>query len=288
MLVDQNENEINTNKRQLIISNPGQERIEPVDPTLILPGDNNIVLLSQTLGLRNNIESGKADKKRLTIELFNEIARSENISEEEKEKYNIVAKQINQNYLYVYGDISGNNANLEQNIAYIEENLEKPILINIPEVISYDVELTKLGKRCKGLKERHAIIKRGQLFSSEKPIDKLKETDYKKFKDKTEFLKGAELYIEELNEQVKSQGEWVYKEKPYRIRIDYVLKIEDNKPKKSSICLYFGDENKLKEVYVTLFGICLSDEKKQKIVMGSHYCNSGGLPSNYFLIFSPR
>ena len=284
MLVDQNENEINTNKRQLIISNPGQERIEPVDPTLILPGDNNIVLLSQTLGLRNNIESGKADKKRLAIELFNEIARSENISEEEKEKYNILAQQINQNYLYAYGDISGNNANLEQNIAYIEENLEKPILINIPEVISYDVELTKLGKRCKGLKERHAIIKRGQLFSSEKPIDKLKETDYKKFKDKTEFLKGAELYIEELNEQVKSQGEWVYKEKPYRIRIDYVLKIEDNKPKKSSICLYFDDENKLKEVYVTLFGICLSDEKKQIITKNIGDCQKNFMGNRNYTI----
>ena len=47
MLVDQNENEINTNKRQLNISNPGQERIEPVEPTLILPGDNKTKIINQ-------------------------------------------------------------------------------------------------------------------------------------------------------------------------------------------------------------------------------------------------
>ena len=240
--------------------------IEPVDPSLHLPGIpyNNDGI--EQLNLNNNlIDTSFKIKNRLIVELFKEIMNDPNYSEEEKEKYNNIFQQINQKkYYYCYNNLYDPiipNSVIFQDYEKIQA---EPQVIVIPESINYDVELTKIGEKCSGLKKRYAIIKRGELKTSTKSIKELKEKDIAKIKDKTQYLRGADIYIERYNEQEKPQGEWTYKNKPMRIRIDYFSK-PDNKKERKSICLYFDDENKMKEVFIILFGISLSDEKKMTI-----------------------
>ena len=249
-----------------------------IDPSIHLPEESyNRDIDTRNLRLKENIENPNINnieipiinknenpliKKQLMSEIFQEIIRSPDTSEEEKEKYHNLLQLINQRkYFNCYNDIHKSNLN-ERILEEFEETMEKPIVLNIPETIDYDVELTKNGEKCKGLKKRFAVIKKGELATSTKPINEIHEKDKKKLKDKTKFLKGSDIYMETYNELVKPQGEWYNKKKPYRIRIDYSLNPEEVNSKRSSICLYFEDENKMKEVFIVLFGICLSEEKK--------------------------
>ena len=155
-------------------------KIEPVDPNLDLPSQplntNEI-----NLRLRENINNSNI-KKQLSLELLKEIIESKNISEEEKENYkNIRDKIIQKEYYYCYDDY---NLNIPQIIEENEQIIEKPILINLPDHLDYDVELYKIGKKCKGIKKRYGIIKQGGFYSSKKTIDKIvDEKDRKKLKD---------------------------------------------------------------------------------------------------------
>ena len=152
--------------------------IEPVDPNLNLPSQplnvddiNNI-----KLSLRENIDNSNI-KKQLSLELLKQIIENPNHSEEEKEKYNNIRETIIQKkYFYIYDNI---NLNIPQIIEENEQIIESPILLDIPNSLDYDVELYKIGKKCKGSKKRHAIIKRGGFFSSNKSINNIDEKEKK-------------------------------------------------------------------------------------------------------------
>mgnify|MGYP006873000002 CR=1 FL=1 len=144
-----------------------------------------------------------------------------------------------------------------------ENIIEKPIVLILPEELNYDVELYKIGKTCKGLKKRYAIIKRGGFYSSKKPLAQI---DRNKLKDKTQYLDGALLMTETKNSVGKADGEWSNKNKNFRIRINYSIVPGNNSLKNMrSFFLYFENEKKMKEVEIMLFGIILRDSTKKKI-----------------------
>ena len=214
--------------------------IEPVDPNLHLPGDikqsnNNIKISNQSKLESFNI------RQRLSIEILNEILRNPTSTKEEKENINYLIQKIEQkNYYYCYGDLNGPHSDI---IRFFEQNdkiIEKPILIKLPDMLNYDVELYKIGKTCKGLKKRNAIIKRGGFFSSEIPLKDINDNNKSKLKDKTQYLPGSNVYIETKNDLNRNQGEWSNKNKNYRIRIDYSFGPTDNRSKhfRSSFFLY--------------------------------------------------
>ena len=149
-----------------------EQRIEPVDPTLHLPiqqeiridpGYPNLDLLAPQEKI--NIQNINVLKTRLSLELLNEIIENPTISEQEKNRYRNIRDQISNHNspYYVYDDI---NLNMHQIINENQEIMNKPSLIIIPENINYDVELYKIGQKCSGSKKRFAIIKRAGFFSS--------------------------------------------------------------------------------------------------------------------------
>ena len=235
--------------------------VDIIDPNLNLPNPANNIFV-QPLNLRDNIY-GASKIKKLSLEFLREIEHS-NISDEEKEKFNILKDKVEKGkYFYIYDDLNGNN-NL--NIStFFEENeyiMENPIIVNLPEEINYDVEFIKLGRKCKGVKNRYAIIKRGKLASSKNPRIK---AEIKKLKDKTNYLQNSEVKREIFDPHQELQGEWHAKSKPYRIRINYIIDPNDIKKKRSSFYLYFNNKKEETEVYYMIFGLSLKTEKKMEI-----------------------
>ena len=179
--------------------------IEPVDPNLELPGDikqsNNNKIIS-----KSKLESFNI-KKRLSIEIINEILRNPTITTEEREKLNSLIEKIEEkNYFYCYGDLNGPHSDIIRFFEQSEKIIEKPILIELPDMLNYDVELYKIGKTCSGLKKRNAIIKRGGFFSSKKPLKDLNDNNKITLKDKTQYLCGSNVYIETKNDLNRNQG----------------------------------------------------------------------------------
>ena len=71
------------------------------------------------------------NKKKFGIELINEIINSENVPEEDKEKYREIQKKIQSHYYYSFEEIHGSNFHM---IKYFEENemiMENKILLNL-------------------------------------------------------------------------------------------------------------------------------------------------------------
>ena len=238
-----------------MIKNPELEKeirtsmnVNEVDPNIHLPKES--YNFNQQLNLRENYNVSSI-KKKLSIELFKELENSP-ISDEEKEKYKNLKEKIEQgNYYYCYDDINGiNNLNFTNILKENGQIVENPIIINLPDEINYDVDLIKIGKKCKGVKKRFAIIKRGGFFSSKKPKSEAKPN---KLKDKTKYLQNCEIIREEYPPQ-KSEGEWHVKSKHYRIRINYIIDPEDKKQESSSFYLYFENEKEMTEVYYIIFG----------------------------------
>ena len=237
--------------------------IEPVDPNLNLPEDIEQSQNQIQNSINTNIVSSDI-KKRLSIEILNEILRNPNNSKEENEKlFYLIQKIKNQKYYHCYGDLNGENSEIIRFFEQSETIIEKPLLLKLPNMLDYDVELYKIGKTCSGLKHRYAIIKRGGFFSSKKPLNQIDATNKTTLKDKTQYLSGSQVSIEEKDDPNRSKSEWKNKKKNYRIRIDYPLK---EKNKYSSFYLYFDDENKMREVELMLFGFRLSEIDKKKLL----------------------
>jgi hypothetical protein len=213
-------------KRQSNISLSNKE----IDPNLDIDTRQQIVLINQNQDSRQKINVADT-KKKLGIEMINEIINSENVTEEEKEKYKEIEQKIHSHYYYCFEDVHGSNFNM---IKYFEENemiMENKILLSLPEQLDYDVEFYKIGKKCNGLKKRYGIIKRYGFFSSKKPLEK---ADPKTMKDKTKYLPGSEVIMERKDEIREGQGEWSNKNKIYRIRINYIREQKKDKKKYSS------------------------------------------------------
>ena len=197
-------------------------------------------------------------KQKLSISLLHQIQRNPKTTPEEKTKINEIIEEIkNKNYYYCLSDLNGANKDMIISMDQNREKIIKPELIKLPDSIDYDIEFYKIGKKCNALKKRYAIIKKGKLYSSDKP---LKQMDKKKLKEKTQYLQEAEVINETIDEQSANGGEWSNKNKRYRIRINY---IEDKKKKEySSFFLYFDDKKEMNEVNLALFNICKKDNYK--------------------------
>ena len=252
---------INTDSKQEI--KQYTNTIEPIDGNLNLPEDNKD--LNIIPDINNNLNPSPLNiKKRLSIEILRQIMRDQNISYEEKEKINKLIQEIrDKDYTMSYSDFNGANDDLVQSLNQNKQILEDPGVLKLPNSLDYDIELYKIGRKCHGLKGRYGIIKNGKLYSSDKPLQSLKEKDFEKLKDKTDFLKDAEI-IKEFRD-LNSGGEWPPKDKQYRIRINYQPDPEKKeKEKESTITLYFQDEHQMKEVELALYNISKPIEFKTK------------------------
>ena len=222
--------------------------------------DENININEQNDQSNSNIKDSNTlkIKQRLSISLLHQMQRNPKISSQEKAKINEIIEEVKtKNYLYGLSDLNGANKDLIISMNQKKENITKPGIVQLPDSIDYDIEFYKIGKKCNGLKKRYAIIKKGRLFSSDKP---LKQLDKKKLKEKTQFLEGAEIYCDTIKDQREEGGEWANKNKKYRIRIDYLEdKVKNNY---SSFFLYFDDKKEMNEVNLALFNICKKDNYK--------------------------
>ena len=254
----------NSSKNNIMQSS---NKIEPVDPNLNLPEDIKNSENHIKISIQSNYESSDI-KKQLSIELLNEILRNPNNTKEENEKIlKLIQKIKEKKYYQCYGDLNGPDSDIIRNFEQSEKIIENPLLLELPDILDYDVELYKIGKTCSGLKQRYAIIKRGGFFSSKKPLDQINEKNKTTIKDKTQYLPGSQVFIETKDDPNRTKSEWKNKNKNYRIRIDYSLSHFDNSSKvmRSSFFLYFDDENKMREVELMLFGFRLSESEKKNI-----------------------
>ena len=195
-----------------------------VDPNLNLPEDTENSKNSNILEIKENLERSNL-KTLLSLELCKEILGNPFLSEEKKEQIKYLISKINENkYYYCYEKL----INLDSEIIKI---FKKPILLTIPKELNYDLEMYIIGKICKKLKKRYAIIKHGMLYSSKEPLMKI---NLKKLKDKTPFLNGAQIIIETKDTIRKDQRERSNKNKKYRIIINYSIVKNNNKPTFSS------------------------------------------------------
>ena len=229
------------------------------DSSIIIQDENNNIINDQSNSNINikNTNTSKT-KQKLSISLLHQMQRDPKTSPEEKTKLNELIEEIKtKSYLYGLSDLNGANKEMIISLNQNEQKIKKPELVQLPNSIDYDIEFYKIGKKCSGLKKRYAIIKNGRLFSSDKPLSQI---DKKKLKEKTQFLTGAEIINETLDEQSEDRGEWSNKSKKYRIRIDYL----ENKQKNeySSFFLYFKEKKELNEVNLALFNICKKDDYK--------------------------
>ena len=264
----------NTSKNNVVQSSWD---VEEVDPNLILH-DN---IKEDIKKSRNNIQKSKLSnlelrdiKKQLSIELLREMLHNPSNTNEENEYIQQLIDNIEEKkYYYCYGDLNRENVGIIRLFEQYEKIIERPIVVDLPEMLNYDVEFYKIGKTCSGLKKRYAIIKRGGFFSSKKPLNQMNEFDINNSKDKTMYLPGSLVSIETRDDPNRSRGEWSNKNKVFRIRIDYQMGRNDSnqKPKESSFFLYFDDEKKMKEVDLMLFGITLSE--KYKKIIKRHLCD---------------
>ena len=197
-------------------------------------------------------------KQRLSISLLQRMEKNPNLSFEEKAKIKELIEEIkNKDYLWSFSDLNETNKELIMKLNQNKEVIANPEIIHLPDSIDFDIEFYKIGKKCEGVKKRYAIIKDGRLYSSVKP---LKEFNQKKLKEKTQYLEGAEIINETIDEESNLRGEWSNKSKKYRIKINY---LEDRmKNKYSSFFLYFDDKKELNEVNLALFNICKKDNFK--------------------------
>ena len=166
----QKRNEMNENQQSL--------SIDIVDPNLNIPGDIKNSKNSIKSSIKSNFERNNI-KKSLSLELFNEILKNPNYPEEEKEKIKNLINKINENkYYYCYGDLSNPESQIIKIFEEKDNIIERPFVLALPEELNYDVELYKIGKTCKGLKKRYAIIKRGGFYSSKKPLSNIPQKPY--------------------------------------------------------------------------------------------------------------
>ena len=190
-----------------------------VDPNLNLPEDTENSKNSNILEIKENLERSNL-KTLLSLELCKEILGNPFLSEEEKEPIKYLISKINENkYYYCYEKLSNPDSKIIKIFEETEKILEKPILLTIPKELNYDLEMYIIGKICKKLKKRYAIIKHGMLYSSKEPLMKI---NLKKLKDKTPFLNGAQIIIETKDTIGKDQREWSNKNKKYRIIINVI------------------------------------------------------------------
>ena len=241
--------------------------IQPLDPYMNLQSENNYNKINPSINNINNININNNIaipdiKKRLSLEMLNQMKRDPSISNLDQEQINNLINEMKQKQYYlIYSDLNGANQDLMTSLNQNVESIENPGLINFPTSLNYDVKLYKIGKRCHGLKERHAIIRNGKLYSSDKPLKDIQEKDWEKLKEKTDFLINAEVRKETKDNQSQNMAEWSEKDKNYRI----VVCFKDNENKDSAFYLYFDNEKQMKEVELAIYNLSRPEEFKLKV-----------------------
>ena len=172
------------------------DKIEPIDPTLKLQEENQNPKIFNPKIFNPKILNNdyQVIKKRLSIELLRQILKDINTPIEQKSSINELIENVrNGDYHLSYSDLNGANQELMRSLNQNTDVLDNPKLIYFHDTLDYDIDLYKIGRKCHGLKSRYAIIKDGKLYSSDKPLKDLQEKDFEKLKDKTNFLKNAEI-----------------------------------------------------------------------------------------------
>ena len=253
--------------------------IQPLDPYMKLQEENNYNKIAPNINIINNKIEVADVKKRLSMEILNQMKKDPGISYEEQEKIDNLINEVRENrYYLIYSDLNGANQDLMSSLNQNAESIDKPGLIYYPNTLNFDVKLYKIGRKCHGLKERYAIIYNGELYSSDKPFKDLKEKDWEKLKVKTEFLYNAEIRKEAKDSQSQNMGEWSEKGKNYRI----IVTFKDKENKESMFYLYFDDERQMKEAELAIYKLSKPKEFQTKVIGYLSRLNTLMLQGNKF------
>ena len=98
--------------------------------------------------INNKIEVADV-KKRLSMEILNQMKKDPGISYEEQEKIDNLINEVRENrYYLIYSDLNGANQDLMSSLNQNAESIDKPGLIYYPNTLNFDVKLYKIGRKC--------------------------------------------------------------------------------------------------------------------------------------------
>ena len=169
-------------------------------------------------------------------------------------------KQDESKYYLCHIDLKKGNEMVLANITNQEKIVYEKIKKEIKEKCDFDVIFYKIGEKCNGWKKRFAIVVRGGLYSSTKP---LKQFEKEKAKDKTKYLDKSIVTLEKEMKGKKNLPEWHEPSLKYRMKVEYdPNKIANNgKPgTKKWFVFYFHSEEQMDIVRELLFGGSNQDE----------------------------
>ena len=114
-------------------------------------------------------------------------------------------KEREQNYLYCHSGLK--DASAEAIIKFTEQQkiIYKPIINSVNESCEFDTPLYKIGQCCGSWKARNGIIGKKSLFSSK---NNFKDFKIDKGKDKSKYLYGSNVTLEEKDKVIKNTFEW--------------------------------------------------------------------------------
>ena len=179
-------------------------------------------------------------------------------------------KEKDENYYYCHTDLKNGNELGLVNFTKHEKIIYQAIKKQIKDKCNFDVIFYKIGEKCNGWKKRFAIIVRGGLFSSTKPL-KFYST-YKGnlrdvAKEKTKYLNKSIITLEEYELDKKNLPEWQEPSLKYRMKVEYdpkkalgIKNGSNEKGKRKWFVFYFDTNEKMEEVRELLFGTNEQDD----------------------------
>ena len=179
-------------------------------------------------------------------------------------------KENDSNYYYCHTDLKKGNDIGIANFTKHEKIIYEAIKKKIEEKCNFDVIFYKIGEKCNGWKKRFAIIVRGGLYSSTKPLKfyvnfkgNLKDVA----KEKTRYLDKSIISLEQYKFDQKNLPEWQEPNLKFRMKIEYdpnralaTEKKNNGKKKRKWFVFYFETAEKMEFVRELLFGMDDNDE----------------------------
>ena len=133
-------------------------------------------------------------------------------------------KENDSNYYYCHTDLKKGNDIGIANFTKHEKIIYEAIKKKIEEKCNFDVIFYKIGEKCNGWKKRFAIIVRGGLYSSTKPLKfyvnfkgNLKDVA----KEKTRYLDKSIISLEQYKFDQKNLPEWQEPNLKFRMKVEY-------------------------------------------------------------------
>ncbi len=180
-------------------------------------------------------------------------------------------KEKNENYYYCHTDLKNGNELGLINFTKHEKIVYEAIKKEIKDKCNFDVIFYKIGEKCNGWKKRFAIIVKGGLFSSTKPL-KFYSTYKGKLQDvakeKTKYLHKSLITLEQYDIDKNNLPEWQEPSLKFRMKVQYdpnkALGNNSNgnsgKNKRKWFVFYFESFERMEEVRDLLFGYNESDD----------------------------